>query len=126
MGRGVGFRIWHAALVVAAFGILAVALVIDVGHGAGTIERISSDSMDVHMDFDIFWRSAEALWDGKNIYDTGTWESSNPPLWTVLISPLALLEPLTAYRSFVLITLAMSVGSLVWMADELRLRERRD
>ncbi|MDQ4063909.1 MAG: DUF2029 domain-containing protein [Actinomycetota bacterium] len=34
----------------------------------------------------------------------------------------ASLEPLTAYRSFVLITLAMSVVSIVWMADELRLR----
>jgi alpha-1,2-mannosyltransferase len=116
------FRVRDAALLVAAFGVLVVALVINVRYGAGTLERISSGSMDVHMDFDIFWRSAEALREGRDIYDTETWESSNPPLWTVLISPLALLEPLTAYRSFVLITLAMSVGSMVWMADELRLR----
>lgn len=109
-------------LIAVAFVVLMVALIIDVRLGAGTLERISSDSMDVHMDFNIFWRSAEALWNGGNIYETGTWESSNPPLWTVLVSPLALLEPLTAYRSFVLITLAMSLGSLVWMADELQLR----
>ncbi|MDQ4063910.1 MAG: hypothetical protein M3122_08515 [Actinomycetota bacterium] len=78
-------------MLVATFGVLVVALVIEVRHGAGTLERISSGSMEVHMDFDIFWRSAEALREGRDIYDTGTWESSNPPLWTVLISPLALL-----------------------------------
>ncbi|MEJ7820586.1 MAG: glycosyltransferase 87 family protein, partial [Rubrobacteraceae bacterium] len=62
--------------------------------------------------------------DGRNIYfGTGGPDSSaNPPLWTVLMAPLGLLEPLAAYRSFVLITLLTSLGYLAWMADELRLR----
>ena len=40
----------------------------------------------------------------------------------MLISPLGLLEPLLAYRVFVLITLGITVGYLIWMADEVRLR----
>jgi alpha-1,2-mannosyltransferase len=46
----------------------------------------------------------------------------NPPVWVLLISPLGLLEPLVAYRCFVLITLFVTVGYLAWMAGELRLR----
>jgi alpha-1,2-mannosyltransferase len=38
------------------------------------------------------------------------------------MSPLGLLEPLTAYRLFVSITVLTSVFYLAWMADELRLR----
>jgi alpha-1,2-mannosyltransferase/arabinofuranan 3-O-arabinosyltransferase len=79
--------------------------------------------MNVHPDFHTFWRSAQALWEGRNIYDTGArLVNLNPPLWTVLISPLGLLEPLTAYRVFILIALVMVVGYLAWVADELRLR----
>lgn len=48
--------------------------------------------------------------------------SANPPFWTLLISPLGLLEPLTAYRCFVVLTVLASVISLAWMAAELRLR----
>jgi len=122
--KGGLFRVQDAALVLAAFGVLVVSLVIDVRYGAGTLERISSGSMDVHMDFDVFWHSAKALLDGRNIYfGTGGPDSSaNPPLWTVLMAPLGLLEPLTAYRSFVMVTLLTSLGYLAWMADELRLR----
>ena len=80
--------------------------------------------MAVHMDFDVFWHSTRALWEGRSLYfDTGGPDSStNPPFWTVLISPLGLLKPLTAYRSFVLITVLASVISLAWMAGELRMR----
>ena len=122
---GLRVLIPDAALAVGAFGALAVALWLYVLFGFDTLRGISSDWMYVHTDFDSFWRSAEALWEGRNIYNTETWWTNlNPPFWTVLISPLGLLEPLTAYRFFVLITLLMSVGSLLWVAYELRLRTR--
>ena len=118
-----GFGVWDVVLVWVAFVALLAALWIDVRFGDDTLERISTDSMDVHADFDTFWRSAEALWEGGDVYDTGArLPNLNPPLWTVLIAPLGLLEPLTAYRTFVLLTLAVCVGYLAWMADELRLR----
>jgi alpha-1,2-mannosyltransferase len=92
--------------------------------GFGALAGISSDSMVTHMDFEVFWHSAKALLEGRSLYfDTGGPDSStNPPFWTLLVSPLALLEPLTAYRLFVLITVLASVVSLAWMAGELRLR----
>ena len=92
--------------------------------GFGALAGISSGSMVVHMDFDVFWHSARALWEGRSLYfDTGGPDiSTNPPFWTLLTSPLALLEPLIAYRVFVLITVLASVVSLAWMASELRLR----
>ena len=75
------------------------------------------------MDFDSFWRSARAMLEGQDIYDTGVeLVNLNPPVWTVLISPLGLLEPLTAYRVFVLISLVVAVGYLAWTVEELRLR----
>jgi alpha-1,2-mannosyltransferase len=118
-----GIGVWDAILVWVAFFILLLALWINVRFGDDTLARISTDSMDIHADFDTFWRSAEALWEGRDVYATGArLENLNPPFWTVLISPLGLLEPLTAYRTFVLITLAVCVGYLAWMADELRLR----
>jgi alpha-1,2-mannosyltransferase len=88
-----------------------------------TLERISTRSMAFHVDFDSFWRSARAMLEGQSIYDTGVdLVNLNPPLWTVLISPLGLLEPVTAYRVFVLVSLAVVVGYLAWTAEELRLR----
>jgi alpha-1,2-mannosyltransferase len=119
-----GFRVLDVVLVMAAIVVMAVALGLYVHFGFGLPGAISSNSMDAHLDFDIFWHSAEALWDGRDIYpDTGSpGRSMNPPFWTVLTAPLALLEPIVAYRLFVLITLLMSVGYLAWMANELRLR----
>jgi alpha-1,2-mannosyltransferase len=112
-------------LVAAALVAFVVALGLNARFGMGILTRISADSMNVHPDFDTFWRSAEALWEGKNIYDTGGGlPNLNPPLWTILIAPLGLLEPLFAYRVFILITLVMVVGYLAWVADELRLRGR--
>jgi alpha-1,2-mannosyltransferase len=84
--------------------------------------RIATGSMDVHLDFDTFWRSARAMLEGQNIYDTGGKTLNlNPPVWTVLISPLGWLEPITAYRAFVLISLVVTVGYLAWTVEELRL-----
>ncbi len=58
-------------LVWVAFVALLLALGINLRFGEGTLQRISTDSMDVHADFDTFWRSAEALWEGGDVYDTG-------------------------------------------------------
>jgi alpha-1,2-mannosyltransferase len=115
--------VWNAVLITVAFWVLALALWLDVRFMGEALERISTGSMNVHADFDTFWRSAAAFWEGRDVYDTGARLSNlNPPFWIVLISPFGLLEPLVAYRVFVLTTLVMTVGYLAWMADELRLR----
>jgi alpha-1,2-mannosyltransferase len=116
-------RVWDAVMITAGFWVLVASLWMDVGYMSGTLERISTQSMAYHVDFDSFWRSARAMLEGQNIYDTGVeLVNLNPPLWTVLISPLGLLEPITAYRVFVLISLVVVVGYLAWTAEELRLR----
>jgi hypothetical protein len=45
----------------------------------------------------------------------------NPPVWTVIISPLGFLEVLSAYRVFVVISLVATVGYLAWTAEEVRI-----
>jgi alpha-1,2-mannosyltransferase len=117
--------VWEAALISAGVWILVLALWLDVRFIGLALERISTDSMAIHGDFDTFWRSAAALWEGRDVYDTGARLTNlNPPFWILLVSPLGLLEPLAAYRVFALITLVITVGYLAWMADELRLRSR--
>jgi alpha-1,2-mannosyltransferase len=117
--------VWEAALISAGVWILVLALWLDVRFIGVALERISTDSMAIHGDFDTFWRSAAALWEGRDVYDTGARLTNlNPPFWILLVSPLGLLEPLAAYRVFALITLVITVGYLAWMADELRLRSR--
>ena len=112
-----------AILAAAAVWALALALWLDVRFMGGILGRISTDAMNVHGDFDTFWRSARAFWQGRDVYATGAeLKNLNPPLWVLLISPLGLLEPLVAYRCFVLITLFVTVGYLAWMAGKLRLR----
>jgi len=89
---------------------------------SGTLERLATQSMQTHSDFDSFWRSAQAMIEGRAIYDTGAqWVNLNPPIWTVLISPQGLLSALIAYRVFVVISLVVTVGYLAWTAQELRL-----
>jgi alpha-1,2-mannosyltransferase len=118
-----GSDVRDAIFISIAFTVLVLALWLDVRFMAGILERISTTSMNFHGDFDTFWRSAWAFWEGRDIYDTGArLENLNPPLWILLISPFGLLEPLVAYRVFVLMTLVMTVGYLAWMADEVRLR----
>lgn len=120
-GRRWGAGDW--GLVIAAIGVLVLALAINARLGAGTLERIATDSMDVHADFDTFRSSAEAMWEGRDPYDAGArLKNLNPPFWTVLLAPFGLMEPLVAYRWFVLITLVMTIGYLSWMSGELRLR----
>lgn len=120
-----GWGAWlrNGALSFAALGVFLLALLLQVRSGAGSLERIWTPVMDVHADFDTFWRSAVAMGNGTSIYDSGArLVNLNPPIWTALMAPFALLEPIDAYRLFVLITLLTAIGYLAWMADELRLR----
>jgi alpha-1,2-mannosyltransferase len=118
-----GAEVRDAIIVTAAVWVMALALWLDVRFMGGILGRISTEAMNVHGDFDTFWRSARAFWEGGEVYGTGAdLENLNPPLWVLLISPFALLEPLVAYRFFVLITLSITVACLAWVADELRLR----
>ncbi len=122
MGKIGGPRVWDAVFMTVGFWVLALSLWMDVRVGGGTLERISTQVMDIHADFDSFWRSARALLSGEDLYDTGArLVNLNPPVWTVLISPLGYLEVLTAYRVFVVISLVTTVGYLAWTAEEVRL-----
>ncbi len=115
--------VWDAVLITAGFWVLVASLWMNVDYMGATLERISTRSMAFHVDFDSFWHSAKAMLEGQDIYDTGVeLVNLNPPLWTALISPLGLLEPITAYRVFVLISLLVVVGYLAWTVEELRLR----
>ena len=119
-GRSAG---WDAVMFTAGFWVLAASLWMQVGFMGAALGRIATESMQVHLDFDSFWRSARAMLEGRNIYDTGVeLVNLNPPVWTVLISPLGLLEPITAYRVFFLFSLLIVVGYLAWTVEELRLR----
>ena len=116
-------RVLDAVLYTAAFWVFAGAVWMDVWFLGGVLDRISTDSMDVHVDFDTFWRSAKALLGGGDIYDAGArLVNLNPPVWTVLISPLGLMEAIDAYRLFVVISILLVLGYLAWTAEELRLR----
>jgi hypothetical protein len=83
----------------------------------------TTDMYEVHADFDTFWHSAVALWQGNDIYTTpAKLTNLNPPLLTVLLAPFAWLDALTAYRVWVGLSVLMVVGSLLVVARELRLR----
>jgi hypothetical protein len=123
--RGVRRKLWDVILALTTLGIFLLAFGLDVHFWPGILETIASDSLRAHGDFYTFWHSATALWEGEDIYDTGAEaENRNPPLWTVLISPVGLLEPLLAYRIFSVLSVVLTVGYLAWMANEVRLRAR--
>ena len=123
MRKSGGSAISDAVLITVGFWVLVASLWLYVDYIGATLERIGTRSMAYHVDFNSFWRSARAMLEGQSIYDTGVdLVNLNPPLWTVLISPLGFLEPITAYRVFVLISLVMVVGYLAWTVEELRLR----
>jgi len=118
-----GYAGWDAVVFTAGFWVLAASLWMQIWYMGAALSRIATESMEVHADFDSFWRSARAMLEGGDIYDTGVeLVNLNPPVWTVLISPLGLLEPLTAYRVFVLVSLVVVIGYLAWTVEELRLR----
>ncbi len=94
-----------------------------IRRGSLSVAGIASPEMPVHGDFDTFWRSARALLNGTDIYQTAAENPNlNPPLVTLLVAPLGLLDFLPAYRLFVLITIALVVASMLAVAAELRLR----
>ncbi|MDT7649264.1 MAG: arabinofuranan 3-O-arabinosyltransferase [Pseudonocardiales bacterium] len=82
----------------------------------------STDMRELHVDFDTFWHSAVALTQGADIYHTpAKLTNLNPPLLTVLLTPLTLFDSLTAYRIFAVLTLLIVVGAVLAVARELRL-----
>ena len=114
----------ETALAAVAFGAAQLALWLYVRDGFSTLGGIASSEMSTHLDYDIFWHSARAWLDGGNPFrDTGAPDiSNNPPFFTLLFLPLALLDPLIGYRFWTLIMLLAQTGSLAWMASELRVR----
>ncbi|MGH8917009.1 MAG: glycosyltransferase family 87 protein, partial [Actinomycetes bacterium] len=69
-----------------------------------------------------FWNSAVALTNGTDIYNTpAKLHNLNPPLLSVLLTPFAAIDVVTAYRIFAVLTLLMVVGSVLAVARELRL-----
>ena len=81
---------------------LVAAVVLHVRHPGALVTLLpSTDMRELHVDFDTFWHSAVALVAGGDIYETpAKLTNLNPPLLTVLLVPLAWLDPLTAYRVF--------------------------
>ena len=110
-------RCWSLASVL-------TAVVLHVRHPDALVTLLpSTDMRELHVDFDTFWHSAVALTHGADIYDTpAKLTNLNPPLLTVLLTPFAGLDALTAYRIFAGLTLLMVLGSVLAVARELRLR----
>jgi alpha-1,2-mannosyltransferase len=101
---------------------VAVQAWIVVRYGSFHLARIVSDDPGYHSDFDTFWRSADALLRGADIYRTGAaLVNLNPPLLTVVMAPFGLMEILPAYRLFGLLTVALVVASLLLVVREVRL-----
>lgn len=113
-----------APLAATLFGVACavVTLVLDLQHPDVLPSFIpSTDMRNMHVDFDTFWHSAVALHQGGDIYATpAKLKNLNPPLLTVLLAPFGLLDALTAYRIWVVLTLLMVVGALAFVARELR------
>jgi len=116
-------RIRQGALLLIGVTATATAGWLFIRQGSLSLSGIMSTDMRVHGDFDTFWRSARALLDRTDIYRTGAVNPNlDPPLLTFLIAPFGIVKPLSAYRLFTLITVALVVGSMVAVAAELRLR----
>lgn len=103
---------------------LVATVVLHVRHPDALVTLLPSvDMHELHVDFDTFWNSAVALTHGTDIYETpAKLRNLNPPLLSVLLTPFAALDVVTAYRIFVVLTLLMVIGSVLAVARELRLR----
>lgn len=103
---------------------IVTAVVLDIRHPDVLLRLIpSTDMRELHVDFDTFWHSAVAMVNGTDIYDTpAKLHNLNPPLMTVLLSPFAPMDEVTAYRIWVVLTTLMVAGSILAVARELRLR----
>lgn len=94
-----------------------------VRFGSGNFARLASTDMYWHVDFESFWRSTVALRHGTDLYRTGmSTINLDPPLLAVLMLPLAWLPALPAYHLFALLNLVLIVGSVVVVAERVRLR----
>ena len=114
---------WPAVLLLLATAALVMTAILYVTRGSFVLERLASNDINDHLDFDTFWRSTVALLDGRDIYRTNAaYPNLNPPLFTVLIAPLGLLDVWQAYRLWVLLSTVLIVGSMLLVAVELRMR----
>jgi alpha-1,2-mannosyltransferase len=113
-------RVSAAVLVLAA---LVASVVLTIRHPDALVTMLPlPDMRDLHVDFDTFWHSAVALTQGGDIYATGAkLRNLNPPLLSVLLTPFAAFDALTAYRIWMVLTLLMVVGAIWAVARELRL-----
>jgi alpha-1,2-mannosyltransferase len=98
------------------------ALVLWWWYAVYNMQRILTSNIDIHADFDTFYRSAQAVWNGNpSIYDTGARLTNlNPPFWTVLFLPFGLVGPLLAFRVFAGSMVALLAGAVIWTVAELR------
>ena len=110
-----------AGLLIAA--ALALTALLHLRHPDALVTMLPlPDMYDLHVDFDTFWHSAVALVHGADIYETpAKLTNLNPPLLTVLMTPFAAFDSLTAYRIFAGLTLLMVAGAVLAVARELRL-----
>lgn len=114
---------WAVAAVLVLASLVAT-VVLHVRYPDALVTLLPSvDMHELHVDFDTFWNSAVALTHGTDIYETpAKLHNLNPPLLSVLLTPFAALDVVTAYRIFVVLTLLLVVGSVLAVARELRLR----
>ena len=93
-------------------------------YGSANLPRIATTDMRMHVDFDTFWRSAVALRQHTPIYRTGAaLPNLDPPVLAVLLLPLAWLDVLPAFHVFALLNAVLVVGSVIVVADRLRVRQ---
>lgn len=117
------------APIVAVAALVAAALLVLLG-GPPLLRWIpATDIARMHVDFDTFRASAHALVQhgpgSAAIYDTGArLHNLNPPLLSVLLAPLALLDPVTGYRLLTALSVLLVVGSVLLVCRELRLGRR--
>ena len=101
-------------------GSVAVVL-LNVHFGFATFGQLSSTDLGAHPDYATFRLSAEALWRGENVYETGAgFVNLNPPFFILVSAPLAWGGALAAYQALVISMTVVMVASLAWMASVLR------
>jgi hypothetical protein len=115
--------LWNLAGPLLAGLALATAGYLYLRYGSANLPRIAAADMRMHVDFDTFWRSAVALRHHEPIYRTGaTLPNLDPPVLAVLLLPLSRLDVLTAFHAFALLNAVLAVGSVIVVADRLRVR----
>lgn len=91
--------------------------------GSFNLSRILVEDPGYHSDFATFRASVLALLDGTDIYATdAALPNLNPPLMTVVMTPVALVDAQPGYRLFGLVTVALVLACLLAVAREVELR----